>query len=230
LLLLALLLLLISEPGRADEPASQTESEEVDDYLDEIVVTGSRITRKNLISTSPMTQLDSEELVTRGITRVEDALNALPQVFPDQTAFVSNGSWGIATVDLRGLGAHRSLVLLNGRRLAGSTDSDINQIPGALIDRIEVLTGGASAAYGSDAITGVANFITREDFEGFQFDYLYGLYQHDNEHATARTALSDAGFEPPARGRDAKRARLQCLLALVQRRRSVGVQWIGDYC
>lgn len=198
LLLLAVLLLLIAVPVRAEDEISEAETQDADVYIDEIVVTGSRITRKNMISASPLTQLDSEELVTRGVTRVEDALNTLPQVFPDQTAYIANGSLGIATLNLRGLGANRSLVLLNGRRLAGSTDTDLNQIPGALIDRVEVLTGGASAAYGSDALTGVANFITKENFQGFEFDYLYSLYQHDNEHATARDALSDAGYEPPA--------------------------------
>ena len=143
-------------------------------------------------------QLNSDEILTSGVTRVEDALNALPQVFPDQTAFVSNGATGAATVNLRGFGANRSLVLLNARRLAGTAESDVNQIPGALIDRVEVVTGGASATYGSDAIAGVANFITKKNFEGFDFDYLYSLYQHDNDNATSRAALSDAGYQPPA--------------------------------
>jgi outer membrane receptor protein involved in Fe transport len=144
-----------------------------------------------------VTQIDAGELESRGVTRVEDALNVLPQVTPDQTAFISNGSGGTATVNFRGLGAHRSLVLLNGRRLSGTGGSDINQIPAALIDRVEMLTGGASAAYGSDAVTGVVNFITKENFEGVQFDYMFGLYQHENNHSDARAALDDAGFAAP---------------------------------
>jgi outer membrane receptor protein involved in Fe transport len=198
--LVALLVFLILIPAstRAEDAAPETVVDDEDVYLDEIIVTGSRITRKNLISTSPMTQLDAEYLDVRGITRVEDALNALPQVYPEQTAFVSQYSTGTATINLRGIGASRALVLMNGRRLPGTGGSDINQIPGALIDRIEVLTGGASATYGSDAVTGVVNFITRVNFEGLQFDYLYALYQHRNHNDVAQAALQDAGIEPPS--------------------------------
>ena len=99
-------------------------------------------------------------------------LNNLPQVFADQGGNVSNGATGTATVNLRGLGAERTLVLVNGRRLpAGSPRSvaaDLNQIPAALIKRVEVLTGGASAVYGSDAVAGVVNFIMNDRSRAFR--------------------------------------------------------------
>ena len=89
-------------------------------------------------------------------------------------------------MNLRGLGSPRTLVLVDGRRMpyGGVTNSaaDLNQIPAAMVERVEVLTGGASAAYGSDAIGGVVNFIMKKDFEGVQFDAMYGLYQHNNDY------------------------------------------------
>lgn len=181
---------------------AQTGDDSDADALEEIVVTGTRIKKRNLVSTSPVTQVDSEEFSFQGVTRVEDLLNGLPQVIADQTSATNNGSAGIATVDLRGLQPIRTLTLLNGRRLTAGTPTnpvpDINQIPGILIDRVEVLTGGASATYGSDAIAGVVNFITRSDFEGIQFDYQYSLYAHENDSSLAQTVI-DAGYELPSR-------------------------------
>ena len=156
---------------------------------DVVVVTGSRIRQANLVSTSPVTQVDSEELDLRGTVRVEDMLNTLPQAFAAQGSAVSNGSTGTATVNLRGLGSVRTLVLVNGRRLpfgsplpAGQA-ADLNQIPSALVERVEVLTGGASAIYGSDAISGVVNFIMMDDFEGVRLDAQYSFYQHKNDNS-----------------------------------------------
>lgn len=156
------------------EPTSQTD----------IVVTGSRISRPNLESTSPVTVVGSQEIEQSGTTRVEDLVNSLPQAFAGQTAFVSNGATGTASVDLRNLGSTRTLVLVNGRRLQPGDPSfpvaDLNQIPAALIERIEVVTGGASSVYGADAVAGVVNFIMDTDFRGFQLDMNYGFYQHEN--------------------------------------------------
>lgn len=155
-----------------------------------IVVTGSRIPQPNLVTTSPVTQVTSEDITTQGVTRIEDMTNQLPQVFAAQSSTVSNGATGTAQVNLRGLGAQRTLVLIDGRRMGygspNSTPSDLNQIPGALVERVEILTGGASAVYGSDAISGVVNFIMRDNFEGFRVDAQYGFYQHSND--------SDDGF------------------------------------
>lgn len=188
--------LFFSFPIRAEdyEPVSEA------DAVEEIVVTGSRIKKRNLVSTSPVSQIDSEEFLFQGVTRVEDLLNDLPQTVADQSAFTNLFATGTATVDLRGLFPVRTLVLLNGRRLpAGSPlspASDINQIPGMLIERVEVLTGGASATYGSDAIAGVVNFITIEDFEGVQFDYQFSQYTHENKSPLAEI-VRDAGYELP---------------------------------
>ena len=155
-----------------------------------IVVTGSRIPQPNLVTTSPVTQLTADDITTQGVTRVEDMTNQLPQVFAAQGSNVSNGASGTAQVNLRGLGANRTLVLINGHRMAygspNSAPADLNQIPGAMVERVEVLTGGASAVYGSDAIAGVVNFIMRDDFEGLRLDAQYGFFQHNND--------SDDGF------------------------------------
>jgi outer membrane receptor protein involved in Fe transport len=161
-------------------PASSTEGA----VLESIVVTGSRIRQPNVESSSPVTQVTAADITTQGVTRVEDLINQLPQAFAAQNATVSNGSTGTATVDLRGLGSSRTLVLVDGRRLpyGGVTDSaaDLNQVPSQLIERVEVLTGGASAVYGSDAIAGVVNFITKRDFEGVELQVGYDFFQHNN--------------------------------------------------
>jgi iron complex outermembrane receptor protein len=160
-----------------------------DSTIQEVVVTGSRIAQPNLETTSPVTQVTAEDIAVQGVTRVEDLINQLPQAFAAQNASVSNGATGTATVNLRGLGAPRTLVLIDGRRMpyggveSASAAADLNQIPAAMVERVEVLTGGASAAYGSDAIGGVVNFIMKKDFEGVQFDAMYGLYQHNNGYS-----------------------------------------------
>src|SRR5690606_24746989 len=171
--------------------------------IEEVVVTGSRITTDaNLVTSSPVTQVKAEELAFRGITRVEDLMNDLPQIVPELTANEANGATGTATLDLRGLGSDRTLVLTNGHRM-GFGDPfalapDINQVPGALIERIEVLTGGASSTYGSDAVSGVVNFIMKDDFEGIQVDYQYSGYQHSQHADAVQDALEAFGEEPPS--------------------------------
>src|SRR5690606_15549496 len=133
------------------------------DNVEKVVVTGSRIPQKGLTSSSPVSTITNTEAKLQGTTSAETLLNNLPQVFANQGAEVSNGSSGTATIDLRFLGPQRTLVLINGRRLAPADAdtpfADLNQIPVALIDRVEVLTGGASAVYGADAVAGVVNFI-----------------------------------------------------------------------
>ncbi len=184
------------------------QAQEADDE-EAIVVTGSRIPQPNLVTTSPVTQVTAEDITTAGATRLEDMTNELPQIFAAQGSNVSNGASGTAQVNLRGLGANRTLVLLNGRRMVyGSPNSpaaDLNQIPGAMVERVEVLTGGGSAVYGSDAISGVVNFIMRDDFEGFRLDAQYGYNQHNNdsddgfirEVIAARGATNPAQFQLP---------------------------------
>ncbi len=175
-------LLAFAAPAMAqDAPPPQDEA-----VVDEIVVTGSRIAQPNLITTSPVTQVTSEDIDNTGVSRVEDLITQLPQAFAAQNSTVANGASGTATVSLRNLGADRTLVLIDGRRMGyGSPNdvaADLNQIPAQLVERVEVLTGGASAVYGSDAIAGVVNFIMRRDFEGVQVDAQYGFYQHNNDY------------------------------------------------
>jgi iron complex outermembrane recepter protein len=183
-----------------------------DQTIQEVVVTGSRIAQPNLETTSPVTQMTADDIAVQGVTRVEDLVNQLPQAFAAQNASVANGASGTATVNLRGLGSPRTLVLIDGRRMpyGGVTNSaaDLNQIPAAMVERVEVLTGGASAAYGSDAIGGVVNFIMKKDFEGVQFDAMYGIYQHNNDYGgpgavklrdviAGRSATNPAQFQLP---------------------------------
>lgn len=137
-----------------------------------------------------------------GAVLTETLINALPQVVPDQGMFISNGATGTATVDLRGFGAGRTLVLINGRRLlpgdATYPAADINFVPSALIKRVEVLTGGASSVYGSDAVAGVVNFILETRLDGFRIDGQSSFYQHDNrDSAHLRPLLDASGFAYP---------------------------------
>lgn len=154
--------------------------------IDDVVVTGSRIPQANLVTTSPVTQVTAEDIDVAGVTRIEDLVNQLPQAFAAQNSTVSNGASGTATVSLRNLGSSRTLVLIDGRRMGyGSPNddaADLNQIPEQLVERVEILTGGASAVYGSDAVAGVVNFIMKKNFEGIQIDAQYGFYQHNNDY------------------------------------------------
>ena len=146
--------------------------------LEEVVVTGSRLVRRDLDAPSPVVVLGSQDLTSAGNVTLEETLNELPQLASDNTSSVnSGGGSGILTADLRGLDAVRTLVLVNGRRFAPADArglTDLSSIPDALVDRVEVMTGGASAVYGSDAIAGAINFLLRDDFEGIQFDYYRG--------------------------------------------------------
>ena len=156
--------------------------------LGEIVVTGSRIRSANLESTTPVTQVTAADVVTQGVTRIEDLVNQLPQAFAAQNVTVANGATGTATLNLRGLGSPRTLVLIDGRRMpyggvtSASAAPDINQIPTQMIERVDILTGGASAVYGSDAVAGVVNFIMKKDFEGVQVTSQYNFYWHENDY------------------------------------------------
>jgi outer membrane receptor protein involved in Fe transport len=156
--------------------------------VSEIVVTGTRIPSPNLTSVSPVTAITSAEVKAQGVTRVEDLVNSLPQAFAGQGSMISNGSTGTATVDLRGLGASRTMVLIDGRRVGGggnTTTADLNFIPTPLVERVDVLTGGASATYGADAVSGVVNFIMLKNFEGVRFDVQASEYQHNQGNSVA---------------------------------------------
>ena len=157
-----------------DAPASQTDASQVAD----VVVTGSRIARKDFEAVSPITTVTAETIELTSTLSVENLLNDLPSVVAGNMATSNNsGGESFATVDLRGLGPNRTLVLINGERLPASSTTgvvDLNTIPTSLISRVEVVTGGASAVYGSDAIAGVVNFVLKDNFEGAELTATYG--------------------------------------------------------
>lgn len=143
-----------------------------------IVVTGSRIQRRDLTSTSPLTVVQDEEFTLSGATNVEQVINTLPQVIPGTTSFSNNPGGGVATLNLRGVGATRTLVLVNGRRYVSFDTTqvvDLNTIPVFLLDSVDVVTGGASAVYGSDALAGVVNFRLKQDLNGFEAGSTYAI-------------------------------------------------------
>ena len=157
-----------------DEPVATTApaADESEARQEKVTVTGSRLALADFQAISPVTSVTSEAIELNATLTLETLLNELPQVIPGNTV-TSNNSGGedFATIDLRGLGPARTLVLVDGERVPGSSTTgvvDLNSIPAGLVDRVEVVTGGASAVYGSDAIAGVVNFILKDDYEGAQ--------------------------------------------------------------
>jgi len=167
-----------------------------------VEVTGSRIPTVNLEGTSPVMTITAKDIKTDGVRNVESLLNNMPQVFADQGGNVVNGATGTATVNLRGLGAERTLVLVNGKRLPmGSptnTAADLNQIPAPLIKRVEVLTGGAGAVYGSDAVAGVVNFIMQDNFQGIQLEANMSGFNHQQNGGDVATLVAKRGASNPS--------------------------------
>jgi outer membrane receptor protein involved in Fe transport len=165
----------------ATETLAQEESlidEEEESILEEVVVTGTRIKRRDYTSLSPLTTISREDIEFSGQPTLEEYLNQLPQNQPGFGRTSNNPGDGTAQINLRNMGPGRTLVMMNGRRLAPSgvgSAVDVNNLPSALVDRVEVITGGASTVYGSDAIAGVVNFITRDDFEGLTVEGIYNI-------------------------------------------------------
>ena len=169
--------------------------------LEEVVVTGSRLTKSNVTSSVPLVQIGAEEINSRGVARVEDVVNILPNVFVSQTAEVANGASGTSTLNLRGLGSQRTLVLIDGKRLPFgspfSSSANVDMVPARMVERVDIVTSGASAVYGSDAVAGVVNFITKKDFEGFEFDYQYSTNYNKNDNGYMENLLAEADFFDP---------------------------------
>ena len=199
---LAILASLVVPEALAQQAAAPSVGETAP--IQEVVVTGSRIpVPANITATSPTTIVSSQDIRLQGYTDITDLMNSLPQNIIGANADFGNTSspltatGGFTTVDLRGLGPQRTLVLVNGRRLGTGDPStsnqnvapDIDQIPVPLIERVDVVTGGASATYGSDAIAGVVNFILKKDFDGIQIDGQYGFSQHDQHNTMVENLL-----------------------------------------
>lgn len=182
--------------------SAQEQTEEAKDKVERIEVTGSRIKRVDVETASPVQITSSEDIKLSGFTKIEDLMNSLPQIEASETSFQANGASGNATLDLRGMGTQRTLVLVNGRRLqAGgiynSGAPDINQIPAGLVERVEVLTGGGSATYGADAVAGVVNFVMKKDFEGIELTSGVSGYQHDNDNKYIQGLMDKRKFTYP---------------------------------
>ena len=175
---------------------------------EQIVVTGTRLPNPNLISTSPIQVVNAQEISISGKNDIGDLLLTLPQAFTNdlgqdlgnKTSGLTTAG-GVSTADLRGLGPNRTLVLVNGRRLGTgspytiiqSPAPDLDQIPPRLIERLEVVTGGASAVYGADAVAGVVNFITKKDYEGIEFEASSGFNWHNNDSALPQSLATRCG-------------------------------------
>lgn len=180
--------------GQATEPASTAASEEVE----ELVVTGSRISRPDYSSTSPIVTFGEAAITQTGTVNIENALNQLPQFVQGQTQSTIGAVAlaGRASLNLRGLGEQRNLVLLDGRRLPLSNANavvDVNLIPQFILEGVETITGGASAVYGSDAMSGVVNFKTKRRFDGVQIDLRSGI--SDRGDANTTDVGITAGFQ-----------------------------------
>ncbi|WP_052215499.1 TonB-dependent receptor domain-containing protein [Sphingomonas sp. ERG5] len=192
------------ETAPSVKPVATTETE-TPTSEDAIIVTGSRIRRPNLESTVPITSISGDQIFQQGQTNIGDTLNDLPQLrstFAQQNPGLGIGIAGLNLLDLRGLGSQRTLVLVNGRRhvaadiLNNAVSTDINTIPNDLIERVDIVTGGNSAIYGSDAIAGVVNFVLKRDFTGVQVRGSAGVAEKGfggNQYISAMAGTNFAG-------------------------------------
>ncbi len=157
-------------------PALAQDEGNDEEVLDEVITTGTRIQNQNVIAASPITTIDADEIAQQQTPNIERVFRDLPITIPGDGENVNNGTGGQATLDLRGLGPERSLIMIDGKRLApydinGIVSTDV--IPVNMLQRVDVVTGGASAVYGSDAMSGAVNFILKKDFEGVEIDMGY---------------------------------------------------------
>ncbi|TZG26590.1 TonB-dependent receptor [Sphingomonas montanisoli] len=165
---------------------------------DVIVVTGSLIRNPNLTASSPVASVGENEISLRQTTNAEQLIRNIPGVVPSLGANVNNGNNGTSQVDLRGLGEQRNIVLLDGKRIIPADSDgavDLNNIPVALVSRVDVLTGGASTTYGADAISGVVNFVTRADFSGMDLQVQNGITEKGDGHNIRVDMTVGANFD-----------------------------------
>jgi len=185
-------------------PATSARAQEAAEVVEEVTVTGSRIRRQDFTANSPITTIDQTTFEETSTIGVETVLNQLPQFVPAVTQFTTTdvqntamNTVGASTVSLRGLGANRNLVLIDGRRgqpVNATMIIDTNSIPAAAIERVEVISGGASAVYGADAVGGVVNFILKNDFEGATIDARYGMTEHGGGEQLTLSGLIGGNF------------------------------------
>ncbi len=185
--------LLLAAPAMAQgaQPAADQEK-------DVVVVTGTRIQREGYVSSSPITTVTADDLAVKQPVDVEEVLRSMPQFSPGNGGQVNNGSAGTSTLDLRGLTTPRTLPLIDGKRMVAFDPNglfDVTAIPLALLERVDVVTGGASAVYGSDAVAGVVNFILNDDFQGAQLDTNYSITDHGDGETVNVQGTIGAGFD-----------------------------------
>ena len=159
----------------------------------EIVVTGTRITRPNTKSAAPITTVTSAEITAQGATTIEEVLNRLPQVQANAEQNYAESD-GRQRIKLRSLGFERTLTLVDGLRLGIQNGMDVSLIPNDLVERVDVLSGGASSVYGSDAVAGVVNFVLKKNFEGIALSGNYSFFNHDNRANPVTDAAARANF------------------------------------
>lgn len=181
-------------PASAQEATAAAQDKD----SDVVVITGTRIAREGYVSSSPITTIDADELSLKQPVDVEEVLRAMPQFLPGNGGQVNNGSSGTSTLDLRGLSTPRTLPLIDGKRMVAFDPNglfDVTSIPLALLERVDVVTGGASAVYGSDAIAGVVNFILNDDFQGMQLDTSYSITDHGDGETENIQGTIGSGFD-----------------------------------
>ena len=163
------------------------------EVTEDVYVTGSVIKKSSLLIANPISSFDQEDIKNRGTFHIENFLSHLPQIHPSNSSFHSNKASGTASVSLRGLGGTRTLILLNGKRLSpgtpmnGTSEQDLSQIPISLIKKVDILTGGKSTIYGSDAIGGVINFQIDRKFSGINISFQHSFYNHQNDDSNLRS-------------------------------------------
>lgn len=171
--------------------------------ISEVVVTGSRIARPEFAVPTPTTVIGSDLIDARGITNIIDLVNEFPQIgngLNNTNTSFSFGNVGLNQLNLRNLGVNRTLALIDGRRRVGTPNDanflalDVGNIPAALIDRVEIQTGGSAAVYGADAVAGVVNFIFKKDFEGIQFQGQYGADERGDYNDTSFSVTLGGNF------------------------------------
>ncbi|MHB9880028.1 TonB-dependent receptor domain-containing protein [Pacificimonas sp. ICDLI1SI03] len=192
------------EPGNPNNDPNCVEPGGMDEQVtpETIVVTGSRIASPTVESAAPLQILNDQAIQDAGVTNVQDILLenpvfGTPALSRTNSAFLTSGT-GVASVDLRDLGSDRTLVLINGRRvvagLPGSSTVDLNVIPTQFLERVDILTGGASSLYGSDAVAGVVNFIYKQDFEGLDANIQYGITERGDDQRYQANLTTGANF------------------------------------
>jgi iron complex outermembrane receptor protein len=199
LLLSSTLLGLAAAPLALALPASAQETTAAAENSDDVViVTGTRIAREGYVSSSPITTVNADELALKQPADVEEVLRTMPQFLPGNGGQVNNGSQGVSTLDLRGLSTPRTLPLIDGKRMVGFDPNglfDVTAVPVSLLERVDVVTGGASAVYGSDAVAGVVNFILNDDFQGAQLDTSYSAMESGDGTIVNVQGTVGAGFD-----------------------------------